>query len=143
MSAYMCNKEHIDYLLTAALSRKHGPLSWWDKGGRFELTYETVNRVGAMLISENQASLTARYGEAEEVEPYIFTRYYGTIDPVQVLKSISCYEYQACEHDGWETSEAHDFCRALRHDAINRLPGYSDAEWGAPKPRVARQKLNA
>jgi hypothetical protein len=27
-------------------------------------------------------------------------------DPVQVLKSCDCYEYQSCEHDGWEDSEA-------------------------------------
>ena len=44
--------------------------------------------------------------------------------------------HQACEHEGWDTSEAHTFVDALRRHASTRFPGYDAAEWGAP-PRTA------
>ena len=49
--------------------------------------------------------------------------------PVAVLKAISCYEYQSCEHPGWHTSEARQFCSVLRDHMISMLPGYDDAQW--------------
>jgi hypothetical protein len=50
--------------------------------------------------------------------------------PVEVLKLISCFEYQSCEHPDWDESEAYAFCEALRHRMIDMLPGYDAAPWG-------------
>ena len=50
----------------------------------------------------------------------------GTFDPVKILAAINCYEYQACEHPEWKTSEARDFCEALRDRMIRMLPGYGN-----------------
>lgn len=50
---------------------------------------------------------------------------------VEALKLIECLEYQSCEHDGWNDSEARRFCDALRGQLISALPGYADAEWSA------------
>ncbi len=94
-----------------------------------ELNRETVGRVGAMLAVENRRSMDHRYDETELEDLYEFTSYKGNIDPVAVLKAIQCYEYQSCEHPEWETSEAHEFCQALRSAAIDKLPGYSEAQW--------------
>jgi len=49
--------------------------------------------------------------------------------PVAVLKACDGYEYQACEHPGWEASEAHAYINALRRRAIHALPGYDEAAW--------------
>lgn len=54
-------------------------------------------------------------------------------DPAQVLKACDCFEYQSCEHDEWESSEAHAFIQSLRSSAWHALPEYDGAEWGAPK----------
>lgn len=43
---------------------------------------------------------------------------------------VACYEYQSCEHDGWETSAAHAFCRALKDHMLAHLPGFEAAPWG-------------
>ena len=109
---------------------------------RRELTPETANQVGAMLAAENRRSVDHRYNETEMEDFYTFTRYPGScdsvtpgtpgLDPVQVLKAIACYEYQSCEHPEWETSEAHEFCQAVRHATIDRLPGYEAAAWEIP-----------
>mgnify|MGYP001565145511 CR=1 FL=1 len=175
MSAFMVNKTHLDYLITAGLRyTRHGALSWfapaeeppeetthqrgqpWGPGAvayaatrRRELTAETADRVGAMLAAENRRSVDHRYNEDELEEFYTFTRYPGsgergsasrpTLDPIQVLKAISCYEYQSCEHPEWEQSEAHDFCRVLRHTVVAALPGYDEAAWEIP-PIEGRKK---
>lgn len=169
MSAFIVNKTHLDYLITAGLtlSRRHGALGWftptddppdapthqrgepWGPGAvayaqtrHRELTDATADQVGAMLAAENRRSVDHRYDENELEEFYVFTRYPGSgdrgsvgsprLEPVQILKALSCYEYQSCEHPEWEQSEAHDFCQALRHAAINALPGYDDAAWEIP-----------
>ena len=102
-----------------------------------------------MLWDENFASINARYPDTidnPENSPGVITEaesgfVYGkhedlflySIDPAQVLKSCDCLEYQSCEHDGWEDSQAHAFLVSLRGSTWRHVPGYDDAEWGAPK----------
>lgn len=99
---------------------------------RRELTTETAGRVGAMLWAENRRSVDHRYDE-EEIEPVYEApnsrqlARVGAVDPLVILRALSCYEYQSCEHPEWESSEAHAFCDALRATAIRRLPGFDDA----------------
>jgi hypothetical protein len=153
MSAFVLSKTHIDVLITAGLrfaSGGRGPLTWYwpaidadsDRGSwtsaelqeqankrRRLLTTQTAGRVGALLLAENRRSIDHRYDETEWEEPYLFEPAPGWQDPVIVLKAIACYEYQSCEHPGWETSEAHAFCQALRARTISLLPGYDEAPW--------------
>jgi hypothetical protein len=160
MSAFMVSKVHLDFLLTAAMHLEaHPPFDWylhaepleallqgahergqpWGPGAigyagarRRTLTPETADFVGTMLWAENRASVNHRYDEAEEVQWYTFTPHKGPFDPVQVLKSVRCYDYQSCEHPEWEQSEAKSFCDSLTITAIYALPGMDDAVWGAP-----------
>ena len=153
MSAWIVDRAHIDLMVTAGLDFSGQHLSlrwWWDNPLRSdELTPLNADAVGRMLWAENLASVAARYpadksGERpgpsgfrdEDVESYRFDSIPGRIDPVVVLKSIDCYEYQSCEHKGWRTSEAHAFCDALRKAAIGRLTGYGDAPWGFDDRRL-------
>lgn len=104
---------------------------------------------GAMLLAANIESIQARYpdtvavlenapgtiGEVERwaedgPEAYEFDRLTKRYSAVAGLKLIDCFEYQACEYDGWEDSEAHRFCECLRGSLIGALPGYNDAPWG-------------
>jgi len=156
MSAYIVDREHILYLVRAAISHElcaypHDPaLSWaWNvnrETGRIkraDTNTKGLVDVGNMLWDENRESVSYRYQDSENLpgpigEDYTITAKdfhipLADIDPVQVLKACDCYEYQACEHQGWKDSEAHAFIQALRGRAIGALPGYEEAEWGAPK----------
>jgi hypothetical protein len=62
-------------------------------------------------------------------ESYTHTRWATRPTAVEGLSIIACFEYQACEHPGWGTSEAHAFCGALRMKLIHCLPGYPAAPW--------------
>jgi hypothetical protein len=147
VSAFEVSSTHIDVLVSAALQRIHGETLRWYHGeipetepgealpGRGdylaalerthrEVTQENAETWGATLVAENRRSVNHRYNEEEWEEPYTFTEYAGTFSPVKVLGAINCYEYQACEHPGWKTSEARSFCEALRERMIRMLPGY-------------------
>jgi hypothetical protein len=141
MSAFEVDKTHIDVLISAALQRVHGDtLNWihgdlewaggWDAyqaaitKAKREVTKENAGTWGATLAAENRRSVNYRYEEDEIEDPYEFTEYAGHFDPAKILAAISCYEYQACEHPEWKTSEAKSFCEALMHRMIRLLPGY-------------------
>jgi hypothetical protein len=162
MSAYIVEKAHIVYLVHAAMSRRlnsHGSSFVWNAAGagqpwhRGDLTcndYEKAAEVANMLYAENLRSIQARYpggGDSiETIRPSDFATVPASIDPVQVLKSCDCLEYQSCEHDGWGISEAKAFLCSLRKHAWQSLAGYDAAAWGPPRPaganRVQRYKLN-
>lgn len=153
MSAYIVEREHIDYLVGAALAEaKLCRMKWLQDGELVEITKETADQLGQMLWDENIKSVKCRYsGESVETLPgseggshvYRFRdrfRQTGAFYTVQVAKAIHCLNYQSCEHDGWEASDAHAFLKVLEASVTagmpypaSETPGYSEAKWGPPR----------
>lgn len=132
MSAWVVSKRHIDAMVQAGLEtarRDGGEFTYYHGTRRCELDGDSADRVGAMLWEENKRSVDYRYSETNEREPYTFQRR-PSLAPVVILKALDCYEYQSCEHDAWNTSEARAYCEALRKALISELPGYNAAPWG-------------
>ncbi len=153
MSAYVVDRDHIAALIRGAMTRREysGGLSWiffphadGTTYHRRELPigdYDRASEVAQMLWDENVKSVRHRYPECTDGLPGTIDDgdggyQYGehmpsmrTLEPVAILKACDGYEYQACEHDGWQHSEAHAFIEALRHTMIHQLPGYEDAAW--------------
>lgn len=153
MSAYIVNREHIAYLIEAALSRAiikdHGSMDWYlddenERFGykRFQLpmgNYDRATEVGQMLWDENIKSVSYRYDDCQldnlpgpVGETFVFEFCHDwrrQITPVQVLKACNGYIYQSCEHPGWKTSEAKAFIDSLKDYAVCALPGYQEAHW--------------
>lgn len=143
MSAWFVPKAHIDLLVTAAFD---GPTDSAPKSWSFPISNVsnmTMDEAGRMLWGENVKSLEARYGGAENMvdpawEAYHWTRTDGPI--ITILKAISCYEYQSCEHDGWERSKAWWFCHSLTAALIGCLPGFDQADaWPYEGKVVAKE----
>ena len=139
MSAYVVDKAHINAMINAGLST-HNPLTWYHSGEWHKLEHGNADVVGQMLLDENIRSVCARYEDsevtnlpgrtnAEYLIPFKFRLGYAL--PLAVaIKQIHCYEYQSCETEDWEQTEAHALCRALEGKLIRQLPGYDDAPWG-------------
>jgi hypothetical protein len=161
MSAFVVNKEHIDALVILAFrGPRDAPTRWtnfyWyegyfegDRPRRMDVTPETCDAVGSMLLRECIASVAHRYrdtlwpelpGPVPNPDPFSYTCQVWDDRPrptaVEGLKLIDCYEYQSCEHPGWHSSSARCFCEALRLRLIAALPGYDEAPYEWP-PREA------
>jgi len=134
MSAFLVSQTHIDALVRTAMrgtsDNANEHKQWWPCyfDGMTVNTF-SADTVGLKLWRECAASVTARYPRnPESIAEYRYED--GSLfTGVQALKLIACYEYQSCEHDGWETSQAKTFCDSLRNSVIAHLPGYDDAEW--------------
>jgi hypothetical protein len=165
MSAFIVDKNHILYMVQAAMRLGHGhsQLRWFWSGPDGFLPdmqdslavsdYTKAADVANMLWRENIASVSCRYpNESSNTLPgpkkqdFVITPddfhmgLWSEYTPVRVLKACDCFEYQSCEHDGWKWSEALAFINALRNRAIECLPGYDEADWGAPKTDTERRK---
>lgn len=141
MSAFVVNDDHIRALVAAGLQFKSYPddkMRFW--AGEYPgedkvtlLTRDSADQIANMLLAENYRSVNHRY-EEDDAPPTlttVWTAYLARpLDPVVILKAIDCYEYQACEHDEWNSSLAYAFCEALRRRIIGCLPGYEAAPWG-------------
>ncbi len=101
-----------------------------------------MNELGDMLVKENLSSIHSRYpdtltdpagtpGPIKQywLQPYEFRTPKRKMSVVEALKALDCYEYQSCEHEEWEKSEARQFCDTLRHSLIGCLDGYNQAPW--------------
>jgi len=155
MSAFEVSTNHIRVMINAGLTKSYGNhLEWkvrpytedetetvfarghaWGPGmirvsqNIFrELNPESAEAVGALLAAQNRRSVNFRYDE-EEIEPVYQHGPTRSYSPVELLKIIKCYEYQSCETPDWDTSEAHNFCTALKDQLIHLLPGWDDAPW--------------
>lgn len=144
MSAFVVGTRHIDYLLSWAfhLARNGVNLSWErpDTGQglpiesrreRFTGEPENVDAIGNMLLKANLLSVSYRYGEPPAGLPaYAFREVSLTkLSAAQALKAIACLEYQSCEHNGWETSQAQSFLASLARGSFSRVRGYDEAAW--------------
>jgi hypothetical protein len=150
MSAWVVSKVHIDLMVSLGLHGIRGtevnPDNAWSFywfHGKSSKRVEDVgaDAVGEMLLSENLASVGYRYSEdpltgdlpgpinAYWGVPYTFTDPKYQLTLAEAAHLIACYEYQSCEREEWEASEAHDYCRALKEMLLDRLPG-DGGPWG-------------
>jgi hypothetical protein len=125
MSAYHVGQDHINALLSYAQHVELNPAYLSDTGEKV-LTWAEI---GKILSIENDKSVNHRYSETR-ITPYKFVKDNDFVlngKAIDVIKMIGCYEYQSCEHPGWENSKAKKFCTMLLNRAITKLPGYDTA----------------
>lgn len=121
MSAWIVSKTHIDALVQAGIE--------------FELIDSAeATAFGKMLWQENLNSINARYPDTagassgfpgpisfkgqRSVDAYRYRPLNGApgvarTAPAIVKAAAGCYDYQTCEHDGYDGSEAHKFVLTL------------------------------
>lgn len=159
MSSYIVDKEHIVYLVEAAMVRighgdttSSGPsLTWYVRGPYGEVVYikeiyldsspEERLQLAQLLLDTNVLAVRERYPD-ENVKPrYRLTvhdfrnlHWEEPLDPIQVIASCHCYEYQCSDDPDWYRTEAYAFIQALERKAILGLPGMNKAIWGCPAP---------
>ncbi len=133
MSAYVVSTDTIDLLVTACRLWRLASDGYLPR----ETRNMTDNELGQVLLSENVRSVNARYSETDDASAYEHLPVrFDAIDPVTVLKSAQCLDYQSCETDDWKTTTAYRVLKAIESGAIAHLRGYNDAPWGWTRERV-------
>lgn len=132
VSAFPLPEEHIHVLLNAGLrADTNGPLRWAVPGTLEivgELTYETADQVGQMLVNQNYRSVNVHAGPLDApAYAYQSPRHVHWSD-TEILMAVHCYVYQACDTADWRDTEACAFCEALEGRIIRNLPGYEAAQ---------------
>ena len=130
MSAYVVPKLCIDLLVSGMIDNK----VWFPFSRKYAGEMDPTE-LGLMLWKENAASVMSRYPDDDYedyayVNTYKFKRYHD-IKPALLAQTVGCYDYNACEHDEYETSEAKQAVDALVWSLMKRLPGYEAAPYGA------------
>jgi len=120
MSAFIVSDATIDALVTYAVG-----------GGSWRAIDCDPQEAGQILVNENYRSCNHRYrGEHGEPHVYSWKPYARPLSAVEVIKLCNHYDYQACETDDYEQTQAAAIIRRIRDKAIYSLPGYDEAPWG-------------
>jgi hypothetical protein len=130
VSAFLVSDAHISFIVDFANSAlpKYNRLP----GGA---ALSDPQGVGEILHKANVDSVNYRYPQ-DTCEPPVWQwkpsgPHAATLENlVKFLKALDCLEYQSCERNDWEESQAFKIIRTLRGMAINSLPGYDSAPWG-------------
>jgi len=128
MSAFVVSRAHIAALVEALFRYEVYP---GDCDG---------TALGQLLWEENIVSVLTRYHDCTRDdmpgplgEDFVFV---WTVSPARtayvrapwhVFGLLSCYSYQSCEHDGWETSEACHLMTTLQTRVLTSM-GYATEE---------------
>ncbi len=147
MSAFVIERAAIDALARFACQRE---TVWTDQTAEGKYRYlemSDADWLGRELWNENVVSVAYRYDDADDLPaeegftPETALDYTlptsawmrPAASAASILKTADCLEYQSCEHPGWETSRAKKLLDAIRSVAWRRVPGYEEANWGAPE----------
>lgn len=131
MSAFVVGDFHINCLVGWAFARSSVcPVSYMWRGQRM---YWRGNeeRIAQVLYAENVRSVSFRYpGKVlTEGHRYRLESYGGQMTPIQVIRAAHCLEYQSCECEDWQDTEACAMLVGLVEAAVRALPGYEQAAW--------------
>ena len=111
MSAYVVDKETIDQLVSAAIDAKLATLDDATAYGQTLWRENVISVAHRYQLATRNASELAEYEgdvEAYEYEPQ------AAPDTRHIIEAIDCLDFQSCEHDGWQASEAYAQLGKLR-----------------------------
>lgn len=104
MSAWIVSDSHID-VLVAGIVRK----------GLTDGLSPT--EIGRELVIENHRSIEARYGPGTDArdpdDEYEYVPVTVPLTDENLASAAACYDYQTCEHSGYESSRARRWAMAL------------------------------
>ncbi len=144
MSAYIVEKNHIQYIMAAVQSPTiRFDFTYEDEDGNWVTVakgdFDATAKLGNILWQANAVGVNARYNDNEAPEELTSRDVQlFPIDPMQLLRSLDCLEYQSCDAASWQDSVAAGIVRRLIKLAYQSLPGYTSAIWGAPEPTWAK-----
>ncbi len=147
MSAYVVDRDLISFLASLTVSqafKRDRNFSYFYNGElKGNGTLECAVAIGQLLWDENIKSVLFLYPEkTRDTMPgppgddFVLTIhdifFVQGVSHVEIFKACHCLEYQSCETVEWVMSEAYAIISAIKEHTARIMPGYNEAEWGAP-----------
>lgn len=135
MSAWIVSKAHIDALVQEMVAREM-------------IACDQATATGRELWEECRRSVAYRYpndrsGERpgpcdltdEAMAEYVFEGVEAPLHPEAIAYACGCFDYQSCEHPGWESSRAKALTDALEakclaEPGVRQRPPFGVWPWG-------------
>ena len=156
MSASVVSPEHIKELVTHAVGKRNGSMRVDPRYLKYHIS-ETLGEqlqeahtdkdiatiYAGVLYSENLRSVAYKYDGCKTIQelPGLIEKpeyieittsdlvYRKVRNPVHIIKMCHCLDYQSCETDNWEQTDAYQILQSIIDSATRELPGYEDAPW--------------
>lgn len=123
MSAWLCNEEHV-----YELAHFYFKNCQRYKQGNDKLSLRHIAR---RLWDANNESLAARYGDDYTPMKPNMAQYVPMVtNHFHMAKLADCLDYQSCEFNGWEKSEAFKILESIRVNLLSTHRDYEAAPWG-------------
>lgn len=145
MSAFIVNDKTISAIMQAVFNaghcREHAVNPWQYQNDPKAYHYvpyalKESQAQANLLKAENVRSVNHCYKHSEAMQTPPFTGDVALsigalpVGPLQALKLVLCLEYQSCECDDWESTEAYRLLNKYKNILIGRLAGYDRMSWG-------------
>lgn len=137
MSAFLQSNDHFSVLASYFTDRVHDKGMWCKLGDNYTYlnTPEQAETVFWVLVNENTRSLEARYPQYpdmwENAKSYKF-KYMPNAKQLysvgEIAKALDGYEYQACEADDHDKTEAYQLVQQMRKHLLTMLEDYEIAD---------------
>lgn len=145
MSAFIVNPHHLDVMLSyfnrhdgyVTLRKKQIPDDALIEERWYTLRGSDIDELRTMkqiLSDQNCRSINERYNEQKAPPIAEFHLVHRKFSPVDIIKACNCYEYQACETEDYQQTDAARISDAIRSTAIGNLAGYEEAAWEIREP---------
>jgi hypothetical protein len=160
MSAWIPAKEHIDAMVriigdTDEYKAFVDGLSDEILGDWHGFTAKEI--IGQAITNEVVKSVSTRYPNRGHSLPGARPRWWGELYKyeettrmptyAEALKIFDCYDYQACEHEGYEDSFVGKLVKLIRDDLadaefdMRATDAYKNAPWGWTDEQVRKEKV--
>lgn len=128
MSAFLHTDDHFAAIVTAAYAN---PCPVWYRNGKaVRLNPSDAGELFRMLKQANIDSVAGRY--MEEAEKADARTGWLRLSPIEIIVACNSFDYQACEVQDYEQTDAARTVEAVRARAIRTLPGHDAAAWSIP-----------
>lgn len=135
MSAFIVNDYHVNALVSYGVANR--AQYWSDKNRQWVyFNDETAPALASRIYRANVCSVNRRYGERTRAAGFKFQPVsIGHLSAADIIRACDCLDYQSCETDSWDRSEAKKTLWAIREKAIQALATCSRA-WHLDEPAL-------
>lgn len=145
MSAYLVSDNHINVIVSYFAHEIQGKGLYCKVNGEYAyLTPENAKYVAYELYRENVRSVDRRYNEhnSDELYNFEYLRHVKDVyNPLEISGALDCLEYQSCERDDYNRSEAYRLLHNMRKHLLRQMADRkygNETTWSIDKVKPAK-----